>query len=191
LQGCFRAEQARWEEARDLIQESIRIDRENNQPLETRFLRVRMLAQLALRAKRNQDAIKLCRQVLQTELPARLSLSAAALLARAGDRRAAVSAIPSGLPQAPPKGSLDGLPPEARKWPKHWRLIVHVWAEMALADGDGATAYRLLRSAPPVAVPEEWPELLVRAAIAAGEVDIARQYLHSLATRPGGYWVAA
>jgi hypothetical protein len=83
------------------------------------------------------------------------------------------------------------MAPELHEWPVYWRRILHLWAELALAAGQSDTAFELVSAAPPGENVNEWPETLVRTAVAAGKRDEAGRLLTRLFQNPASYWVTA
>ena len=195
LQACFRAGQGRLPEAADLIEAGLRFDAQNSLPVAVPVAKRRALAQVLLRQGRRREAVERARSILPERAGMRAVLETGALLAQAGDVEGAQECLPAHIPRIPPARPPDELPagaaPEVREWPTHWRRVLILWAEIALARGEAAKAFALLAQAPPGEAVQQWPDALVRASIASGERTTARQHLQRLFANPAAYWVPA
>jgi tetratricopeptide (TPR) repeat protein len=193
LAACWQAERGHAAQAETLLRDGLRFDLENGQPASTRMAKTLCLAKLYVRLRDFSSAIGCCRNMLRQNPELRLRFETGALLARAGDLKAARTCIPEGLPSTPPAQPPKTLPPGARpelmEWPLYWRRILRLWAEIALAEGRARSAFSLLSACPPGEYHDEWPEALVRASLAAGEHGVAQDWLKKLAGNPGVYWL--
>ncbi len=193
LESCWRAELGKWDTAVTLLRNGLSFDLANSQPLETYVLKLRALAQLYVRQGRSADAAACCEEILDRRPGERFVMEAGALLARSGNPSRARQCVPDKLPKDPPSSPPQSLPAGARaelmEWPRYWRRVILLWAEIALAEGAPERAFKLISSAPPQDILEEWPETLVRAAIASREQPAARDWLQKLASNPGSFWL--
>jgi tetratricopeptide (TPR) repeat protein len=195
LDACLCAEQNRWDQAEGLLLHGVALDRENSVPREAQLANRRALAAVYIHQGRRGDAVVLCRKILDEKPGWRAVLEAGALMARAGDIRAAQQCLPPGLPKDPPAAPPALLPSGVRsefmQWPRYWRRVLDLWSEIALYRGDWKRAFALLRNAPQTDASQEWQSNLFRAAVLSGERDTARQMLRSLLSNPASYWLVA
>jgi tetratricopeptide (TPR) repeat protein len=192
LEACLRAEQNRPQDAQRLFEEGLRYDRAANVPPVASLLKQELLAWLLVNCGTNAKAIEVCQAILETNPGVRPALEVGAILAQAGDLKAARACLPKGVSVTPPTSVPRSFGPDAAsqliEWPVYFRRILHLWAEMALAEGDPKTAFRLMAAAPPPEAVQEWPDILIRASIASGERATAENKLTALFRNPAMYW---
>ncbi len=195
FEACVRAEQGRWQDAEALLKAGQRFDREYLRPLEILAAKWRALARVYLAQGRRSEAAACCREILSGRPALRPKLLAAGILAMAGDIDGARSALPPELPRKPEDvltGRMDQQATQRWKaWPIFWGHLLRVWGEIALAEERPRTAFDLLRNAPPPESAQIWPDTLVRASLASGERETAREHLARLLANPASYWIMA
>jgi hypothetical protein len=172
MQACLMAEQHNWDDAAALLREGANLDARNGLGTHQVFTKDRLLAQLSLRRGRRGEAIEHCRVALDRKLDQADTMQTGCLLAQAGDVRAARRCLVDDLPD----------------WPCYQHWAHRLQAEIALASGDSSRALTLLQSAPPPLYVNEWPEPLVRAALAVGDRETARQHIQNLIQSPAQYF---
>jgi tetratricopeptide (TPR) repeat protein len=181
LTGCLRAEQGRWPEAEASVQEGLRFDVANGQPREARLGKLLALAQLYVLQARNAEAVDCCRTILSQAGDLRSVLDAGALLARASDVSGARKCLPSHA----------ALQTKTFEWPGNRYRLFRLQSEIALAEGDARRAFALMKDTRTPNLWLQWPEGLVRAAVHAGEREIAAAELRNLFANPAAYWLFA
>jgi len=195
LEACLHAEQAQLGAAESLLKQGLEFDRENSQPNETIFTKLRALAMVYIHRGRMRDAVDCCEQILAAKPGRGAVLDTGIVLARAGELDAARRCIPDELPEDPPAEPPAALPAsvprELMEWPYYWRRILLLWGEMALQQGDARRAFRLIASAPLPNPSMQWPDQLVRASVLCGERETAQRALRLLVANPAAYWMSA
>jgi len=174
LKACFRSEEGRFEEAAQLLEDGLRYDREHGLPLDGQCAKIRRRAQIRLNAGDRSGAVDYCRAALAPKPGRETTMQIGCVLARAGDIRAAEKLLGKSEP----------------RWPVQIHWFQRLRGEIALARGDARRALALIRDAPPPRS-EEWPLHLVRAAVSAGDPELADHWLDQLFSNPAKYWYDA
>jgi len=139
------------------------------------FTKNRLLVQLFLRRRSTADAVRLCAAMLESKPGYENTMRVGCLLAQAGEAGRAEMCLIRGLPN----------------WPIYNHCIQRLKGEVALAKGSATQALQLMQAAPPSRIKSEWPEYMVRAALASGDTMVTRQYVSTLIRNPGRYWFQA
>jgi tetratricopeptide (TPR) repeat protein len=173
LTACLRADQGRLTEAETLLRRGRDFAISENLPQSHVFDFESLLVEVLRLTKRLPDAVALCRKMLARSTGMQETMRTGCLLARCG-----AVAEAAGCSVAAPDLPVYG----------HWACRLR--GEIALARGDAANGLMWMSRTPEYAIPI-WPEYLVRAALAAGQTQIAADQVNRLAANPGPYWFQA
>ena len=175
FEACLRAEQGRWDKAEQLFRDGLAFDSRMGLGSQPQFTKNRLLVQLFLRRHQTADAVRLCAAMLASKPGYENTMRVGCMLAQAGEPRRAEGCLIRGLPN----------------WPIYNHWIQRLKGEVALAKGNAGQALQLMQSAPPSRIKNEWPECIVRAALASGDTMVTRQHMSTLVRNPGRYWFQA
>jgi serine/threonine protein kinase/tetratricopeptide (TPR) repeat protein len=175
FEACLRAEQGRFDEAEQLIRAGLAFDSRMGLGPQPQFTKNRLLVQLLLRRRRTADSVRLCAVMLASKPGYENTMSIGCMLAQAGEPRRAENCLIQGLPN----------------WPIYEHWIHRLKGEVALARGAAGLALQLMQSAPPSRIKSEWPEYIVRAALASRDTIVTQQHVSALVRNPGRYWFQA
>jgi serine/threonine protein kinase len=175
FEACLRAEQGRWDVAEQLIRDGLAFDSRMGLGSQPQFTKNRLLVQLFLRRRRTAEAVRLCVAMLASKPGYEKTMAIGCLLAQAGEPGRAEKCLIRGLPN----------------WPIYGHWIQRLKGELEMAKGSARQALQLMQSAPPSRISNEWPEHIVRAALAATDTMVARHYVSALVRNPGRYWFQA
>jgi Flp pilus assembly protein TadD len=174
LQACLRAEQGQWKEAERLAGEGMAYAVRAGLGAPEVFARRRQMTRIYLRTGRRGEALRLCREMLAAHPGHEERMQVGCLLAQCGDIYGARACRVADLP----------------RWPNYLYWIARLEGEVALAEGYPAKAEAVFHAAPP-RYRNDWPEHLVRAALAAGHREAAAALVRELAQRFAFYWYQA
>jgi eukaryotic-like serine/threonine-protein kinase len=171
-EACLHAERNNLSAAEEVLRAGINFDRTMGLSIATQLEKQLRLAELLL-GRRPEESIRLSTEALQSNPGHVVHMAFGAVLAQAGQVKAARNCIVPGLPD----------------WPVYRIAISRLQGEIALAQRDYQSAMRAFREAVQPPHMRTWPEFLLRGALAAGDSETVAATLDSLFFAPGIYWL--
>ena len=174
LQACLKTEQGRLGHAEEILGSGIRFATSNGLAADFVIRHRFLLAEVYRQQNRQEQAIQICKQTLDSVNGRQNVMQTGCVLARSGDIATATKCLVE-CPDLPVY--------------RHWSLRLR--GEISLAKGESKKALALMKSAPPWVVTNVWPEHVARAAVAAGDFALATRELNDLFSAVGRYWFQA